>query len=88
MLSEPGPIVNALKCQGCSNCVMACPLNQMLDKGVANGESPKSDNVVLRVKNGSCTVLNKRLCTQKKFGCKRCEEICPRGAINVIEKPS
>jgi ferredoxin len=67
---------------------MACPINQMLDKGVIDGESPKSDNVVLRIKNGSCRVLNKELCAQKKFQCKRCEEICPRKAISVIEKPS
>ena len=88
MSVECGPVVKAERCQGCSNCVIACPINQMLDKGVIDGESPKSDNVVLRIKNGSCKVLNRELCAQKKFGCKRCEEICPRGAISVVEKPS
>ena len=80
-----GPVVNTKRCQGCSNCVMACPINQKLDKRIIEGESPRSDDVVLRIKNGYCTVFNKKLCLQKSFECKRCEQICPRGAIQVIE---
>jgi NAD-dependent dihydropyrimidine dehydrogenase PreA subunit len=88
MVANAGPVVNIERCQGCSNCVMACPINQELDKRIIDGESPRTDDVVLRVKNGSCRVLNNKLCMQKSFVCKRCEEICPRGAIKVIEKVS
>lgn len=83
MVSKKVPVVKTDRCQGCSNCVMACPLNQRIDKRIIEGEAPKSDNVVLRVKNGACRVLNRKLCAEKDFECSRCEEICPRGAIRV-----
>jgi ferredoxin len=67
---------------------MACPINQKLDKNIIEGVSPKSDDVVLRLKNGTCRVLNRKLCVEKDFECSRCEEICPRGAIRVTGKPT
>jgi NAD-dependent dihydropyrimidine dehydrogenase PreA subunit len=83
MVDKKVPVVRTDRCQGCSNCVMACPLNQRLDNQIIEGEAPKSDNVVLRVKNGTCRILNAKLCAEKGFECKRCEEICPRRAIRV-----
>jgi NAD-dependent dihydropyrimidine dehydrogenase PreA subunit len=83
MVSKKVPVVRKDRCQGCSNCVMACPINQRIDKQIIEGEAPKSDDVVLRVKNGTCRILNVELCAGKDFECRRCEEICPRGAIRV-----
>ncbi|NVM53387.1 MAG: 4Fe-4S binding protein [Candidatus Helarchaeota archaeon] len=73
-------------CSGCSSCVLACPINIELEPQCADGVAPKTNDVVLRVINGVCCPLKIELCRNKTFKCDLCEQLCPNGALKIIEK--
>ncbi len=78
--------VNPELCTGCCTCVLACPLNLEIEPLCAEGIAPKTNNVVLRVINGACRVLNPDLCKRKTFPCGLCEALCPNGALKIRKK--
>ncbi|WXG45909.1 MAG: 4Fe-4S dicluster domain-containing protein [Candidatus Atabeyarchaeum deiterrae] len=62
------------KCNGCGDCTIACPINKS-----GKIASDKSQNVVLRIKNGKLETSNQDLCD----GCGMCIEACPRHALEI-----
>ena len=73
-------------CSGCCTCVLACPINLKIEPLCEEGIAPKTNNVVMRVINGVCQPLNTHLCRAKTFKCGLCEQICPNGALKIIEE--
>ncbi|HUX98121.1 MAG TPA: 4Fe-4S binding protein [Candidatus Deferrimicrobium sp.] len=73
-------------CSGCCTCVLACPINIQIQPLCADGIAPKTNDVVLRVINGVCRVLNYDLCKAKNFSCGLCEALCPNGALKITKK--
>lgn len=71
--------VDTTLCMGCGNCAVACPVNKLIDTQMAYGGRASTDELLLRVSEGKCTVLHVEKCT----GCKTCEDYCPNGAIRV-----
>jgi NAD-dependent dihydropyrimidine dehydrogenase PreA subunit len=73
-------------CSGCCTCVLACPINIKIEPLCEDGIAPKTNKVVMRVINGVCHPLNIGLCQAKKFKCNLCENVCPNGALKLIEE--
>lgn len=72
-------------CNGCNNCVSACPANS-LDELITNwDEQPASDKYVLRITNGNLSANRldkcKRITGDKN--CKTCALACPFEAISI-----
>ena len=73
-------------CNGCSTCVLACPVNIEIEPQCAQGIAPKTNNVILRVINGISTVLNLHLCKEHTEECGLCQALCANGALQIIKK--
>jgi len=71
--------VDVERCMGCGNCAVACPVNKLIDAQMSFGGRASTDELLLKVSEGKCTVLHVEKCT----GCKICEEHCPNEAISV-----
>ncbi|HWQ65864.1 MAG TPA: 4Fe-4S dicluster domain-containing protein [Methanospirillum sp.] len=74
--------INQVTCMGCGSCVVGCPINKRIDYHLAGKGTSSSDEVIIRIENGFCTVLHAEKCT----GCKTCEEGCPNRAIMVTRE--
>ncbi|MCD5425188.1 MAG: 4Fe-4S binding protein [Methanosarcinaceae archaeon] len=72
-------ITHNSKCHGCGNCVVSCPVNANNDPNVSGGKGPESDDVIMRVENGTVKILRMDLCG----GCGTCIEACPVYAIEL-----
>ncbi len=85
---ETGMIVHTELCTGCSNCVVACPVDVANDpKGAAIGCAPTNDRVIFRVVDGKVVASNIKEC--RRFGknrvlCYACIDPCPTGAIEFV----
>lgn len=72
-------------CNGCNNCVSACPANQ-LDELMTNwDEYPSSAKYVLRISKGKFSGNRLEKCRRVTGdkNCQTCTLSCPRQAINV-----
>ncbi|ADG13784.1 4Fe-4S ferredoxin iron-sulfur binding domain protein [Methanocaldococcus infernus ME] len=67
------------RCHGCGNCVVACPVNAQ-DPNTWGGKGSKSEDVVIRVENGTVELVKPELCG----GCGACVEACPVDAIKLV----
>ena len=66
-------------CMGCGNCAVACPVNKQIDAQMSFGGKASTDELLLKVSEGKCLVMNVDKCT----GCKTCENYCPNEAIKM-----
>ncbi|PKL59623.1 MAG: 4Fe-4S ferredoxin, partial [Methanomicrobiales archaeon HGW-Methanomicrobiales-4] len=55
------------------------PINKRIDYHLAGKGTSSSEDVIIRIENGICSVLHEEKCT----GCKTCVEQCPNGAIRI-----
>lgn len=72
-------IINPGKCIGCSSCALTCSFTY-------NGEFNLNKSHISIIKNdfeGIFQIVFSSTCK----GCKQCAEICPAGALAVIEIP-
>lgn len=75
------------KCNGCNNCVVACPANfDVLDELLARDEPFTSDKYVIRVANGNLSANRLDKCRRitERRDCVICKLVCPFEAVNVI----
>lgn len=68
------------KCHGCGNCVIVCPANSFSSASAAGGKGPDSEDIALRIENGTAHVVDADLCN----GCGTCVLVCPVDAIEVL----
>ena len=85
---ETGMIVHPELCTGCSNCVVACPVDVANDPhGAGIGRAPTNDKVIFKVVEGKVVASNIKEC--RRFGknkvlCYACIDPCPTGAIEFV----
>jgi len=85
-----GLIIHEEKCNGCGNCIVACPANVSLSRKVAGGKGPGSDETLMHVIDGKSEGLNLDMC--RRFGepgdplltCTVCADVCPTDAIEFV----
>ncbi len=86
--TETGLIIDAEKCIGCNNCVVACPVNVAAEPlRCGAGLGPLGSDVVLAVIDGRAALQNIKKC--RRFGpnrvlCNVCEQVCPGRAIEFV----
>ena len=71
-------IIDKKKCNGCGNCVVACPHNASISPESGHGFGVSDSDC--RVVNASAEFLGR--CS----GCGICIEVCPVDAIKLIRK--
>ena len=65
------PLVNKVRCTGCGDCSVACPVDLELKE--------KGEKTILLITNGTCIVQAAELCD----GCGNCIEACSQNAIEI-----
>jgi len=83
---QPVEVIDADKCTGCGNCVIACPANIALDPQLAEGRTSTSRNLVFNVINGKVELLHPEYCRRlppTNLQCRVCEESCYADIIRV-----
>jgi ferredoxin len=80
------------KCTGCTQCILACPINlqiePILKEGFIPPRSQGKKELVMRVINGVTTLIHPEYCYNKEFDyeCNKCVLICPTGAFQIVDE--
>ena len=83
--------IDTEKCTGCSQCILACPINLQIEPKLKLGIIPpisESKELVMRVIDGVNRLIHPEYCYNKNFdyNCDRCVQICPTGAFQIIDE--
>jgi len=76
-------------CNGCGNCVVACPVNASCSIETSGGKGPLTEEVVMDIGNGAVVELNLGACRRAKDDaesepCRICMDVCPFNAIEFM----
>lgn len=86
---ETNLVIKPELCNGCGNCVVVCPRNEIVSQETASGKGPLDNEVIMRVKSGSLISCNLGICRrllgdEEMKVCNLCVNACPRKAIEFI----
>lgn len=87
--SETKLVINEELCNGCGNCVISCPPNVSVSLDASGGKGPKSEEVIMKIKDGKVVVVNLKMCRRFEGDtdsrpCNICVESCPKAAIEFL----
>ncbi|MEK6545920.1 MAG: RnfABCDGE type electron transport complex subunit B [Nitrospinota bacterium] len=72
------PVVDEEKCTGCTLCAVNCP--KLIIKMI-----PVSNKIHIRCNSLDKGAVTRKNCTVGCIICKKCEKICPLGAITIVD---
>ena len=84
--AETGVKLDELKCTGCGNCVVVCPVDAAVEPETEHGKAAKSTSTVFRVENGISKIINLEKCRRfppDRMNCRVCEQYCCTDAIEI-----
>lgn len=87
--AETKLVINEEHCNGCGNCVISCPPNVSVSLDASGGKGPKSEEVIMKIKDGRVVVVNLKMCRRfegdvETRPCSICIESCPKEAIEFL----
>jgi len=88
--TETGIILDVEACDGCSICVIACPVNSRFSQECLSGKAPEiplPKNIIYALEDGKCKIISIEECRRyvpPKTNCRICEQYCPRGALKIV----
>jgi len=76
-------------CNGCGNCVVACPANVSASLETSGGKGPITEEIISKVKDGHVVEIKLELCRRFEGDgdsqpCRICIEVCPMKAIEFV----
>ncbi len=71
------PVVDEKKCTGCTLCAINCP--KFIIKMI-----PESNKIHIRCNSLDKGAVTRKNCTVGCIACKKCEKVCPLGAITIV----
>lgn len=82
-------VIHEEVCNGCGNCVIACPPDVSVSLEASGGKGPRTGEVVIKMKDGKVIPCNLKLCRRfegdvETRPCSICIESCPFGAIEFV----
>ncbi len=83
---ETGIKLDEIKCTGCGNCVVVCPVDASEEPDTAFGKAARTTNTVFRVENGTAHIINLEKCRRfppERMNCRVCEQGCYVQAIEI-----
>lgn len=75
------PVVDTARCTGCGICVRECPRSAAGLLALI----PDTATVVVRCSSHETAKARRAACTMCCIGCRKCEKVCPSGAITVVD---
>jgi|Deesub1362A_J573_1020465.scaffolds.fasta_scaffold00131_81 4Fe-4S ferredoxin len=88
-VKETRMIIHEDLCNGCGNCVVACPPNVSVSLDVSGGKGPTTREIIMKIANGKVEICNLRICRRfeedaENRPCSVCIESCPLNAIEFV----
>jgi 4Fe-4S ferredoxin len=82
-------VVHEELCNGCGNCIVACPPNVSVSLDVSGGKGPETEEVIMKIRGGKLEVVNLRMCRRFEEDvdtrpCSVCIDSCPTKAIEFV----
>ena len=68
--------VDTVRCLGCGLCAANCP-KQVI------GMVPQATEAIVMCNSRDKGAVARKACTNACIGCKKCEKVCPHGAVRV-----
>ncbi len=79
-------LINHQLCNGCGNCVIACPGNASRGIDSKGGFGPRRE-AALVIGEGGGVFLDERICIRSlSKPCKTCRDVCPAGAVTYPDE--
>ncbi|MEE8403741.1 MAG: (Fe-S)-binding protein [Candidatus Hydrothermarchaeaceae archaeon] len=87
--AETKMVIDEELCNGCGNCVISCPPNVSVSLDASGGKGPKTEEVIMKIKDGKVVIGNIKMCRRFEDDvdtrpCNVCVESCPKEAIEFL----
>jgi 4Fe-4S ferredoxin len=87
--TETQLVIHEDKCNGCGDCVIACPVNVSFSLDASGGKGPETEDVIIKMEDGKVKVVNLQACRRfegdfETRPCRVCIDACPLKAIEFV----
>lgn len=78
-------VINNAACNGCGNCIIACPGNSLVGIDSRGGLGPRG-KAALVLESGGGVLVDEKVCLKSENrACKECHDVCPMNAVSYPE---